>query len=152
MTSLLTGKVMFYVRDMSKSTGFSHLLPLPKRPSYSYLSCLSFSPQSAPCLHPHYCEATSIFMSTPATGLLLLIFCLCWTTHTRGHMLDLMCSVGTTPTSLQCLDLAVCCCLWAARRWRRGSTSYTNVGCDTPEWAGSFYPHAWQWTSVLVNV
>ncbi|KAK5930230.1 hypothetical protein CgunFtcFv8_026486 [Champsocephalus gunnari] len=28
-------------------------------------------------------------------------------THTKGHTLDLVCSIGTPPSHLQCLDLAV---------------------------------------------
>ena len=50
---------------------------------------------------------------TFATEFLSLLDCFNMTqhvqgpTHTKGHTLDLVCSVGTTLTQLQCLDLAV---------------------------------------------
>ena len=48
-----------------------------------------------------------------ATEFLSLLDCFNFTqhvkspTHTKGHTLDLVCSTGTTPSHLQCLDLAV---------------------------------------------
>ncbi|KAF0031956.1 hypothetical protein F2P81_016511 [Scophthalmus maximus] len=122
-------------------------LPVPNVTSFECLRfSLDWAYKASPCLPPpksfHYIHVQEFLSLLDCLNIIQHVN---GPTHTKGYKLDLVCSTGTTPSHLQCIDLAVSnhsAIIFSAQASTKCTITFRNIkSVSTSSLAKTVAPH-----------